>query len=140
MNRWLRYLRTVMALCAVIAYTLPAATHAATRSQAETTPQAVAVPPCHGHPADHAGQNAPGIADAAHAPAPAAPAKCPAHKDGATSCCVAMCHAALPLPVIAAPWLAPSSAASDNHIVDSLGPTLITRLDRPPKVSGQPLG
>jgi hypothetical protein len=142
MGRWLRYLRTVMALCAVIAYALPAVTHAAPRAEAQTTPHAVAMTPCHGHAASDqpADQNTPGIADATQAPAPAAPAKCPAHKDGATSCCVAMCHAALPLPVVAAPWLAPAKAASDGHIVDSLGPTLITRLDRPPKATDQPHG
>jgi hypothetical protein len=142
MGRWLRYLRTAMALCTIAAYALPAATHAAPRDHAQATPEAVAAPPCHGHAASDqpADQNAPGIADAAQAPVPAAPAKCPAHKDGATSCCVAMCHAALPLPIVVAPWLAPSSTASDSHIVDSLGPTLITRLDRPPKASVQPHG
>jgi hypothetical protein len=132
-----------MALCAVVAYALPAATHAVPPHEAPATPQAVAAaPPCHGHVASDApaGHSTPSLADVTGIPAPATPAKCPAHKDGATSCCVAMCHVALPLSVVAAPWLAPPSAASAGRIVDSFGPTLIMRLDRPPKSTAPPHG
>ena len=141
MSRWLRFLRTVMALCAIVAYALPAATHGAPAGHADHAAQPGSTSPCAHDPGavDHH-VHATAAADGEHANVPDAPAKCPGHKEGSVSCCVAMCHAALPMAECAAPWVPWLRASSHSRIVDSAGPTFITRLDRPPKPGVAPIG
>lgn len=139
MKQWLHVLRTVMALCAVVAYGFPVVTHGASVHHAPHAGQHQASVPCaHDSATDHhEHERAVGASSDA---APGEPVKCPGHKEGSVSCCVAMCHAALPMPEFAAPWVPPLRAASDSRIIDLVGPTFITRLDRPPKPSGAPIG
>jgi hypothetical protein len=139
MKRWLHLLRTVMALCAIVAYGLPVVTHGAVAHDGAHAGQQHATVPCdHDSAADHHAYD--GSVSHQHDAAPDEPAKCPTNKDGSASCCVAMCHAALPMPDYAAPWVPQLRAASDSRIIDRAGPTFITRLDRPPKPIGAPIG
>ena len=140
MKRWLHLLRTMMALCAIVAYGFPVVTHGAVAHHAAPAAQQLSTMPCdHGSAADHHHMHERAVGDSSDA-APGEPVKCPGHKEGSTSCCVAMCHAALPMPECAALWVPPLRAASDNLIIDPVGPTFITRLDRPPKPSAALIG
>ncbi len=115
MSRLWRVLRTFVALCAIVAYGLPAAAHASAAEPAAHD-AAPAATPC-----DH------------HGAEPEAPVKCPGHKEGTVSCCVAMCHAVLPLPDVPAGWFVTLRAASEARTPALVTPAFITRLDRPPK-------
>ena len=99
----------------MVAYGLPAAAHTSAAGPAMHN-AAPAATPC-----DH------------HGAEPEVPVKCPGHKEGTISCCVAMCHAALPLPDVPAGWLVELRAASEARTATLVTPAFITRLDRPPK-------
>jgi hypothetical protein len=116
MSRLCRLLRTLLALCAMVAYGLPAAAHISP-AEAAMHSGATAATPCDHHGAEES----------------EAPVKCPGHKEGTVSCCVAMCHAALPLPDIPAGWLVAPRVASEARTATLVTPAFISRLDRPPK-------
>ncbi|MCW5746958.1 MAG: hypothetical protein KIT36_12260 [Alphaproteobacteria bacterium] len=139
MAQGLRLVRALVALCAIVAYGAPAFAHAGHRAEQSAAAAHAEQPPCAHHTAGASLVAGPAGAEHAEHQPSSAP-KCPGHRDGSVWCCVAMCHAALPLADSAAAWLPQPHISSDRRIVEAVGSTFVTRLERPPKLTAAPIG
>jgi len=137
MKGCLRFLRTLVACLAVVAYVTPVTAHGTPHRHVV----AGAEESC-GHDGDHAAPK-----HVSTSPPSGSQVKA-SDIDGARgerqltpmSCCVAMCTPALPSPMLVDMWSPQMRATSERPIISYVLPAFAKRLDRPPKLWDALLG